>query len=186
MYMLATRTDWTADEAQQLPDDGNRYEVIDGVLLMTPCPNNDHQDAVARLHRILWDYLEVEKVGYPAISPSDVRFSERRAVQPDVFVVGLIDGRRPRDWIDIKLVLLACEVISPSTARTDRTIKRNMFRSEGVEYWVIDLKARAVERSMPNSKHTDTLFEKIEWRPVDASAPLVIDLVEFFANVLDQ
>ncbi|MEP6779194.1 MAG: Uma2 family endonuclease [Gemmatimonadaceae bacterium] len=186
MYMLTERTDWTADEAQQLPDDGNRYEVIDGMLLMTPSPNNDHQDAVARLHRILWDYLQVEKIGYAAISPSDVRFSEWRAVQPDVFVTGLVDGRRPRNWNNIKQVLLASEVLSPSTARTDRTIKRNMFQSVGVEYWVVDLTARTFERSMPNSNRTEIFVGKIEWMPAGASMPLTIDIADFFAKVLDQ
>lgn len=52
MHMLVTRTDWTADEVQRLPDDGNRYEVVDGALLMTPAPNHNHQRAVALLHRL--------------------------------------------------------------------------------------------------------------------------------------
>ncbi|MEP6764747.1 MAG: Uma2 family endonuclease [Gemmatimonadaceae bacterium] len=120
------------------------------------------------------------------MSPADVRFSDQRTVQPDAFVMALVGGRRPKNWNDIQQVLLASEVLSPSTARNDRTTKRNMFRSEGVEYWVVDLSARAFERSMPNTKRTEILLEQLEWFPSGASWPLIIDIVDFFAKVLDQ
>src|ERR1041384_6197759 len=148
-HMVATKI-WTLEEVQRLPDDGNRYELIDGELLVTPAPSLTHQHAVLVLSRLVADYLDRERVGHVVISPADVIFSPRRAVQPDLFVTPLVSGRRPLRFEDAGRVLLAVEVLSPSTARADRVKKRGVYRDEGVaEYWIVDLDARVLERSTP-------------------------------------
>jgi Uma2 family endonuclease len=82
--------------------------------------------------------------------------------------------------------LLAVEVLSPSTARADRVVKRAMFRDEGVaEFWIVDLDARTFERSTPADSRVEVLDLRIEWRPEGASTPLVIDVTRYFADVLD-
>ncbi len=84
-------------------------------------------------------------------------------------------------------MLLAAEVSSPSTARLDRVKKRTLFRREGVpEYWIVDLDARTIERSTPTELRPEILDERLEWFPEGVSAPLVIDLVKYFANVFDE
>jgi Uma2 family endonuclease len=86
----------------------------------------------------------------------------------------------------VKRLLLAVEVLSPSTARADRVVKRTMFRNEGVaEFWIIDLDARAFERSTPADSRVDVLDQRVEWRPEGASVPLEIDVTRYFAEVLD-
>ncbi|HEY6827536.1 MAG TPA: Uma2 family endonuclease, partial [Gemmatimonadaceae bacterium] len=62
--MPAFRRQWTVDDLQDLPDDGQRYEVIDGELFVTPAPSFRHQRALGVLHRLLADYLDRERVGY--------------------------------------------------------------------------------------------------------------------------
>ena len=187
MHMLTVKREWTFDDLSDLPDDGNRYEVIDGELFMSPAPALRHQEAVYRLHRLLADYVERERVGHAFSSPADIVFSPRRAVQPDVFVAPLVGGRRPGAWAEITQLLVAAEVLSPSTARADRVAQRAMFRDEGVpEYWIVDLDARTFERSTPAESRPEILAELLEWFPDGAAEPLVIDLVAWFATVLDN
>src|SRR5262249_25516251 len=163
MHMPTLRRHWTVDDLDDLPDDGQRYEVIDGELFVTPAPALDHQAAVGTLHRILAGYLERERIGYAFVALADVTFSPARAVQPDVFVVPLVNGRRPRKFADVKRLLLAVEVLSPSTARADRVVKRAMFRDEGVaEFWIVDLDSRTFERSVPDDPRVEVLDERIE------------------------
>jgi len=187
MHMLKTQREWTVDDLQDLPDDGSRYEIIDGELFVSPSPIWRHQDAVALLHRLLTDYLKIERVGHTFFSPADIAFSRTTVVQPDVFVVPLVSGRRPANFQAAGRMLLAAEVSSPSTARLDRVKKRSLFRGEGVpEYWIVDLDARTIERSTPTELRPEILDERLEWFPEGASAPLVIDLVQYFASVFDE
>ncbi|HVX40666.1 MAG TPA: Uma2 family endonuclease [Gemmatimonadaceae bacterium] len=179
--------DWTVAERDALPDDGNRYEVIDGELLVTPAPSLAHQAAVLALASILAPYTRREGVGHAFVAPGDVVFSWRRGVQPDVFVIPLVNGRRPERFDKENGLLLAVEVLSPSTARADRVRKRTLYREEGVpEYWIVDMDARTFERSTPAEPRPEVIVERLEWMPAGASAPLVIDIVEFFVEVLDR
>jgi len=88
MGMPATdRHDWTVDMLDALPDDGQRYEIIDGELAVTPAPGLAHQLVLSALHPILFTFLDGSDVGRVLMSPSDVRSGPRRAIQPDLFVV---------------------------------------------------------------------------------------------------
>src|SRR5690242_3021110 len=129
MGMPAQHSEWTADMARALPDDGRRHEVLDGELFVTPAPTLKHQMAVARLWARLDPYVRANSLGIALMSPADIEFSARRLVQPDVFVaVGTAAGP-PRDWRDISSLLLAVEVLSPATARADRQRKRRIYQS---------------------------------------------------------
>ena len=104
---------YTADMVRALPDDGNRYEVIDGELFVTPAPSARHQRAVTGISARLWNYLRGTAWGEVMSSPADISFSEDRLVQPDVFVAPLgPGGRKPRQWSEIRGLLLAVEVLS--------------------------------------------------------------------------
>jgi len=186
MPMLKRR--WTVDDLEDLPDDGNRYEIIDGELFVTPAPSMNHQEAVIRLHSILAAYLDHQPgVGHAYVSPADVTFSRTRTVQPDVFVVPLSAGRRPRRFDDVGRLLLAAEVLSPSTGRADRVTKRVLFRDESVpEYWVVDLDSRTIERSTPRDSRIERIDDRLEWQPEGAASALTIDVADYFARVLDD
>lgn len=187
MGMPQTAHFWTPDEVRALPSDGRRYEVIAGELLVTPAPAFGHQEAVRLLIRALGDYVQDAKVGHAGISPADLTPEPGALVQPDAFVVGLVAGHRPRDWRDIERLLLAIEILSPSTARADRTVKRRLFQRAGVpEYWIVDLEARLVERWRSGDERPEILTERLEWVPEPGVEPLVIDLPEFFARVFDD
>ena len=177
---------WTAEMVWALPEDGKRYEVIDGELLVTPAPTGDHQHVVGQLFRVLADYTDQNGIGVAMISPADIRLDDRSLVQPDVFVLGLVEGKRPRDWNVGAPLLLAVEVLSPSTARNDRIKKRARFQRHGVpEYWIVDADSRTIERWRPGDDRPEVLSEVIEWAPPGAAEPLRIDLVAWFARVID-
>jgi Uma2 family endonuclease len=178
---------WTAAQVRELPEDGNRYEVVDGELLVTPAPRFDHQDAVARLWRLLDDYLQIVPVGYPTISPADVELDPHTLVQPDVFVVKLVAGRRPKNWADLQGLVLAVEILSPSSARADRAVKRRRYQREGIpEYWVVDVDARLVERWRPGDERPEILSDELTWQPDTSRERLRIDLPAYFARVLGE
>ncbi len=186
MHMPKLERRWTTDDLKELPDDGNRYEVIDGELFVTPAPSLTHQRAIARLYRLLAEYLDREPYGEAFFAPADIAFTRTRSVQPDLFVLPLVEGTRsPRHFEEVRRLLLAVEILSPSTARADRVEKRVLFRNEGVsEYWVVDLDARAVERSTPADPRVEIIAERLEWTVEGASSPLVIDLPAYLEAVL--
>ncbi len=185
MGMPAEITEWTAELARALPDDGNRYEVLDGELFVTPAPSAPHQRAVGRLFAGLDMYVRAHGLGEVFFSPADVEFSPGRLVQPDLFVVPAGSSGRLGSWRDITSLLLSVEIVSPATARADRLRKRAIYQSEGVpEYWIVDLDARIVERWLPADARPEVLTESLIWQPRRDVEPLAIDLPDFFADVL--
>jgi Uma2 family endonuclease len=178
--------DWTVAQVLELPDDGNRYEVVDGELLVSPAPSLLHQRALAALYERLKPFVAEHRIGSLLFSPADIEFDARTLVQPDLFVAPLVEGRAPRGWAENHTLLLAVEVLSPSTARADRHTKRGRYQRHGVaEYWIVDLDARLVERWCPADERPEILAELIEWHPSPDVPPLAIDLVELFTEILD-
>ena len=124
MGMPAQQTEWTAEEAIALPADGNRYEVLDGELFVTPAPSLRHQFALSALFTPVKEYVDAHQLGWALWSPADIVLSPRRLVQPDLFVVPWREGGHPSSWAEVRSLLLAVEVLSPSTARAYRITKR--------------------------------------------------------------
>ena len=181
MGMPTRQTDWTAEMVRALPDDGKRYEVLDGVLVASPAPSWQHQRAVRILLGILQSHCERHGLGEALASPADIEFSPRDLVQPDVFVVPTVAS----SWQEVGSLLLAVEVLSPSTARVDRHEKRPTYQRYRVpEYWIVDLDARTFERWRPDDTRPEVLLDAITWEPRDGIPPLEINLPEFFDSAL--
>jgi Uma2 family endonuclease len=177
MGMPAPHTDWTADMVRALPEDGNRYEVIDGVLLVSPSPDNPHQRAVRQLLFALHPYCEQHDLGEALSSPSDVELSPKDLVQPDVFVTREITSSR-NDARDLRL---AVEVLSPSSRHTDRLVKRPRYQRERIpEVWIVDLDTRVFERWRPEDTEPEVIADVMTWQPVPHIPSLSISLDEFF------
>jgi Uma2 family endonuclease len=176
---------WTADDVRALPDDGNRYECIDGALLVTPSPRWVHQRAVQELALGLHAFVREHRLGHLFFTDADLELEPGTLVQPDVFVARTHPyATPPYDWPDVASLRLAVEVLSPSTRRRDRTVKREFYQRTGVgEYWVVDVDARRVERWRATDAEPEVLTETLMWAPAGASAPLVLNLHEYFAEV---
>jgi Uma2 family endonuclease len=124
----------TRADLDRMPDDGRRHELIDGVLVVTPCPKFAHQDIVASLLVKLRLACPPELCALPA--PFDVVLAADTVVQPDLLVA------RREDFAEGELPgppLLAVEVLSPSTRRIDVMLKFSRYEAAGCQaYWVVD------------------------------------------------
>ena len=184
MGMPLPHTEWMVDMLNALPDDGNRYEVIDGELFVTPAPSNVHQRAVQELVAMLLPFAKQLRLDL-LHAPCAVTFSDRREVQPDVLVMPrMSDGQFAEKFTDVGVLLLAAEVLSPHTRRTDRAVKRPLYQDEAVrDYWMVDTDARTIERWGPTSARGEIFADTITWQPLDARAPFVFDVVQYFREV---
>lgn len=184
MGMPASSTKWTAERVRAMPDDGKRYEVIDGELYVTPAPTWEHQRAALGLANRLSAFIAAHGVGDVYFAPADVEFAYDRMVEPDVFVVPLVEGRRPRTWDEVKRMLLAVEILSPSSARADRVTKRLLYQRERVdEYWIVDVDSRLIERWRPDDTRPEIVGGGLVWQPGPGTPALTIDLDAYFKEV---
>jgi Uma2 family endonuclease len=184
--MPAVERRWTAREVRQLIADNPlrtpRYELVDGELLVTPSPGSVHQRVVFEIAFELRLYLDRANAGYVSISPSDIELEPETITQPDVYVAPMSMRRRE---FPLPELLLAVEVLSPSSSRHDRVRKRPLYQRHVPEYWIIDPDARLFERWRPGDTRPEVLTESIEWNPVGAASPFELDVKAFFARVLD-
>ncbi len=97
MGMPAVSGEWTAEMVRALPEDGNRYEVVDGELLVTPAPAFRHQSVAGEIFVRLREYLDTQSVGDVLYSPADIEFEPRTMVQPDIFVFPVRKEKQPRE-----------------------------------------------------------------------------------------
>ena len=199
MGMPAVQTDptphrgWTTAQVRDLIDESRawpRYELIDGELIVTPAPGTPHQFAAFEIAFTIRPYLDGEDAGAVLLSPADLELEPGTITQPDVFVTSRrIEGNTDElpSWADIKSLSLAVEIISPSSVRVDRIIKRDFYLDAGVpEYWVVDLDARIVERWTTARETPEVMRTSLEWKPEGANSPLTINLVELFDRIWKQ
>ena len=178
---------WTREEVLDLPEDGHRYELVDGELLVTPAPRLIHQVAVDELRDLVKSYVQRHRLGAVFAAPADLDLGSGQLVQPDLFVSRLVDGRRPDEWSDIGIPLLIAEVLSPSTARADRFTKRIRYQRSGVPtYWIVHPEARMVEVWTAEAETGSVADDRLEWRPDPAAEPLMIDLAGYFRSIWED
>ena len=179
----AERRRWTAAEVRELvahsPSHGPRYELIAGELLVTPSPAPRHQVALAWLYDRLSPYVQRQHLGRALWSPADLELAPDELSQPDVFVIPL--QQAPARWSDIKQLRLVMEVLLPSTARGDRTVKRPFYQRVGIpEYWIVDIDAQLVERWRPGDDRPEIVIGQLEWRPEGATESLLMRLEDLW------
>jgi len=127
--------EWTVADLALTPDDGLRYELVDGVLLVSPAPTNRHQIVLGELYALLRAARTADV--RVMVAPTDFQPTDRRSLQPDLLVARRADVSDD-DPIAAPL-LLAVEVLSPSTRSVDLLLKRGIYAESGVAaYWLVD------------------------------------------------
>jgi len=133
--------EWTVDLLDQIPDDNLKYEILDGILLVSPAPGPRHQRAILRLAMILNDRCPSDHEVF--LSPLDWRPDSRTNLQPDLLVVA-------KDRIGEKNIIqnpaIVVEVLSPSSRRYDRLLKFGRYAEAGIgQYWIVDPDRPSIE-----------------------------------------
>ncbi|MDQ3411562.1 MAG: Uma2 family endonuclease [Chloroflexota bacterium] len=137
--MLVALRPYTYADLANMPDDGNRYEILGGELLVAPAPSRAHQDIFGALHVLFRHYVVTNRLGKVYMAPLDVRLTGYDAVQPDLLY---ISGERLRNQGPGRIEgapELALEVLSPTTRSVDLVRKFAAYASAGIqEYWIVD------------------------------------------------
>ncbi|MBV9881077.1 MAG: Uma2 family endonuclease [Gemmatirosa sp.] len=178
----------TADMVRALIDEERawpRYETLYGELVVTPSPRIPHQEIAGELFGELRAYLQRERIGKAFTAPADISWGRTDVlVQPDVFVVPIDDARAARaadDWAVIRHLLLAVEILSPSTARRDRFAKRRLYQQQGVPlYWVLDADDRSAAVWTPEAELPQVERERLVWHPAGASTSFTVALAALY------
>lgn len=188
---------YTANEVRALnaanPRHWPRFECVGGKLLVTPAPGYRHQTIAERLFLEIALYCRAHfPDGVPHIPPCDISWGGREhTVQPDVYVIPRAMGSAAwrnsarsttAGWREIRHLLLAVEVLSPGTARHDRTDKRALYLRQGTPlYWIVDGEGQLVEEWTPGATEARAERERLVWRPEGASVPFEMALSALFA-----
>jgi len=181
MGMPAT-TYYSAADLLGMPDDGNKYEVVHGELLVSPSPRMQHQLIVSRLFEEVLAALRSHPVGV-CFAGGDFHFGVDSLVIPDLLVVDLATARTG-DWTQVTRPMLVVEVLSPSSGRQDRFTKRRLYQEAEVPlYWLVDSDARTVEVWTPDAAFPVTEHQQVRWFPEGATEAVVIQLEELFREV---
>src|SRR3954468_9135137 len=180
MAMAKAARAWTLDELHRLPDDGNKYELVEGDLFVTPAPNEEHETILARLHGLVGPYVATNSLGavYRPRAVVRIRGSE---VEPDLMVRA--ERMRPKkSWEKAPLPILVVEVVSDSSRRRDYGPKRDWYMKIGVaEYWIVDGDERQVTVVRPRAKDR-VESDALEWRPRGVLTSMRISLDDLFAD----
>ncbi len=173
---------WTYAHYATLPDDGNRYEVVDGVLYMAPpSPFEAHQSASNLLATYLTIHIQFKELGRVYRVPFDVELAPGTIVQPDVLVI-LHNGvaRRTATRI-IGAPDLVVEIASPATEKYDRQQKRDAYAKAGVrEYWLVEPKQRTIEVLEGGVYHSRGSFSGEQRVPTTIVDELPVMVRQFF------
>lgn len=136
---------FTVDDFDALPEDGNRYEVIGGVLRVSPAPEIDHQLVQARLFGAFLNFLDLRDAGVAFVGPTDVQFSQFDIVEPDIVVVLNDNFNVLREKRIVGAPDILVEIVSPLSGSRDRVRKAVLYALNGVrEYWLVEPKEKTV------------------------------------------
>jgi Uma2 family endonuclease len=170
---LLPHREWTVDDLANLPDDGLRYELFDGVLVVSPSPYPIHQRAVMELSYLLRRNcppgLEV------FVAPLDFQPTTKRSLQPDILVVrrGAVD-----DWSPLRVApVLTVEVLSDSTASMDHIFKRALYAQSGVaHFWIFDPRVPSfVAHELRNGEYHEVASAKRD-QVAEVTAPYPVSI----------
>lgn len=142
-----TQARLTYQDYFDLPESDERYELIDGELYMAPTPIPEHQDFLAELFTMIRAFVRENRLGRAYIAPLAVALSGHVVLQPDMMFISnaRLSIIRWGQYIQGAPDLVV-EVLSPSTTRRDRTVKRDLYARHGArEYWIADIVARTIE-----------------------------------------
>ena len=184
--MATTQRRWSYDDLLELPDDGTRYEIIDGELIVVASPSFDHQIVTGRLYSTCLIHVEERGIGTAVQAPYDVVLPSGDTLQPDVAVFLTPPGDYERARARGAVPDLVIEVHSPSTRADDLNRKRRLYAEFGVEeYWPVDIRARSIQvLVLREGRYQEVARTELGQVRSTVIPGLVIDLDKVFFGVL--
>jgi len=179
MGMALTVPRYTVDDLERFPNDGNRYELLHGMLIVTPAPRNAHQWVAMELALSIANQTRhLARV----VGPGVVTRPPWTQLEPDILVYPSRFGPK-HNWIDITEHWLAVEVLSRSSRIYDREFKRDAYFALGVQQvWLVDLEDRSVDVWRSRTER-ETVRDVIRWRVPTTDIEATINLDEVFAEL---
>jgi Uma2 family endonuclease len=177
--------EWTYSDYAAL-DDGQRYEIVNGVLLMTPAPSWSHQEIVLEIASYLRTYLRKTGLGGAFVAPIDVELSPHDVFQPDIVVLLKESREKLKDRHIVGAPDLVIEVTSPGTRVFDRLNKYDAYaRARVPEYWLANPETQSVEVLVYDGQtyRSQGIFEGKATLPSRVVPGLPVHVEDFFASV---
>lgn len=182
MAMPLSLPSYTTEELRAFPHDGCRYELVNGILLVTPQPANTHQVVVGRLMAAICGYLG-EHGPAVAVSPGEIELAPSLHLEPDLLVYPARFGPE-MDWGAIRDWWLAIEVSGKASRRYDRDYKRDAYLELGVrEVWLADLTEKCLLTSRAAAPRDVRSADAFAWYPPEMKEPLRLDVTALFRGV---
>jgi Uma2 family endonuclease len=181
MAMAISFPRYTISDLERFSNDGNRYELLDGVLIVTPAPSNAHQIIVSRLQLQLMQAVMIPGHAQ-VVGPGALTVLPRTQLEPDILVY---PSRYAIDlkWEEIDEHWLAVEVLSRSSRIYDREIKRDAYIALGVEeVWLVDRWSKTVEVSRARGPG-EIVGDALHWRVPTLASEIEIALTDVFAGL---
>ncbi|MDG4828382.1 Uma2 family endonuclease [Solwaraspora sp. WMMD1047] len=166
---------WTTDDLESLPTDGQRRELIDGVLIVSPSPSRPHQTIAGLLMAALREDCPAT---YDATQAIEIRMSQRRSFIPDVLVTTAEAAERSGGWCRPHEVVLAVEIVSPSSEAMDQIMKPALYAKAGIpHYWRIEIDDGLTVHTHRIDPLAEVYTETGQWTKfVDVGEPWPINL----------
>ncbi len=173
---------YTLEDLSSFPDDGCRYELVDGFLLVTPAPMPPHEVVVSRLAR----WLD-RRLGDPpralVLTHGAVEIAPNVHMEPDTLVVPVTEPMQGQ-WTDVRVFWLAVEVSGRGSRIYDRDYKGPAYLRAGVqEVWRADLREQCIFVSRPDAPEEERRVDSLSWQPPGLTHPLVLDVRAVFEGV---
>lgn len=182
MVMATETRPWTRHDLARLPNDGNRYEVLDGQLLVSPQTSMPHQLIAFEIANRVRTYCDAHDLGFLVTTPCAVPEGSDE-LQPDIGVYPAIPLPIPEKWEDGPRPLLVIEVLSRSTGHRDRGVKRTAYTRWHIpEYWIVDRFRRDATIVVPGRADA-VITDVVRWAPVATIRPFEMGLTEIFGRV---
>ena len=181
MGMAISVPTYTVDDLDKFPDDGNRYELLEGMLLVTPAPSATRQIVASRLQARLSTALMIPGHAH-VVGPGAIVVRPRTQLEPDILVYPARFSPK-LDWYQITEHWLAVEVLSRSSRMYDREFKRDAYFALGVQQvWLVDRWEKTIEVSKRRGPGRTTR-DVVRWRAPSVDVMVTIDLAEIFAGL---
>jgi len=171
--------EYTIEDLEHFPNDGQRYELLEGFLIVTPAPGGPHQLVSARLTVILGNLLGSRAY---VTGPGVIERKPRTHLEPDLLVFpGPI--HKEFKWTDLTSHWLAVEVLSRSSRKYDRDYKRDAYLALGVaEVWLVDRWERAIFVCRPGAGER-RITGTLRWQPAGVAEPMALEVEQLFVEL---